>query len=86
VSKTRTTAIVSVKDFGMGIARDQQEKIFERFYRTNGKREKDIKGLGLGLYISSEIIKAHEGKMWVESKVGEGSTFFFSLPISKKHT
>ena len=75
--------IVSVQDFGMGIAKDQQEKIFERFYRTNGKREKDIKGLGLGLYIAAEIIKAHNGKMWVESKIGVGSTFFFSLPIIK---
>ncbi|MCC2631271.1 MAG: hypothetical protein K0S38_1080 [Candidatus Paceibacter sp.] len=82
--KQKKELVVSVQDFGMGIAKDQQEKIFERFYRTNGKREKDIKGLGLGLYIASEIIKAHSGKMWVESKIGTGSTFFFSLPVTQK--
>ena len=83
-SKNAGDITVSVQDFGMGIAKDQQEKIFERFYRTDGKREKGIKGLGLGLYIASETLKAHGGKMWVESKIGEGSTFFFSLPIQKK--
>ncbi|MDQ3014690.1 MAG: PAS domain-containing sensor histidine kinase [bacterium] len=84
VSKIASGITVSVQDFGMGIAKDQQKKIFERFYRTNGKKEKDIEGLGLGLHIASEIMKAHEGKMWVESTVGVGSTFFFSLPIHKK--
>ncbi|MES2436782.1 MAG: ATP-binding protein [Patescibacteria group bacterium] len=83
ISKNKTDIIISVQDFGMGIARDQQEKIFERFYRTNGKKEREIKGLGLGLYITSEIIKSHGGKIWLESKVGTGTTFFFSLPIHK---
>ncbi len=83
LKKAKQEVIVSIQDFGMGIAKDQQEKIFERFYRTNGKKEKEIKGLGLGLYIASEIIKSHEGKLWVESKVGSGSTFFFSLPIKR---
>lgn len=82
--KIKQEIIVSVQDFGMGIAPNQQEKIFERFYRTNGQKEQEIKGLGLGLYIASEIIRSHDGKMWVESKVGKGSTFFFSLPIRKK--
>jgi signal transduction histidine kinase len=84
ISKNKSGVIISVRDFGMGIAKSQQKKIFERFYRTNGKKERDIKGLGLGLYIASEIVKAHEGKLWLESKVGEGTTFFFSLPIQKK--
>ncbi|MDQ3076269.1 MAG: ATP-binding protein [bacterium] len=84
VKKVKQEVIVSVQDFGIGIAPTQQEKIFERFYRTNGKAERSAKGLGLGLYIASEIIKSHGGKMWVESKVGKGSTFYFSLPIGKK--
>lgn len=85
VSTTKSTSdvIVSVQDFGFGIAKDQQKKIFERFYRSNKKESKQINGLGLGLFIVNEIIKAHKGKVWIESKVGSGSTFFFSLPIQK---
>ena len=58
--------------------KEELTTIFERFYRVdNGFR---FGGLGLGLYISSEIIKAHEGILWVESETGKGSTFYFSLP------
>lgn len=75
---------VSVQDFGLGIPKEEQGKVFERFFRVRGKKEKDIAGLGLGLYISFEIITQHKGKIWVESKLGKGSTFYFSLPVKKK--
>lgn len=74
---------VSVQDFGLGIPKEEQGKIFERFFRVKGKREKGIAGLGLGLYISHEIIKQHHGKLWLESEEGKGSTFYFSLPLKR---
>lgn len=74
--------VVYVKDIGMGIPKSQQEKIFERFYQVKGNST--YPGLGLGLYISSQIVEKHKGKMWVESKEGKGSTFYFSLPTAIK--
>lgn len=81
VSQKDDNVTVSVQDFGLGIPQEEQVKIFERFFRVKAKRDKDISGLGLGLYISFEIIKLHKGKIWVESKEGKGSTFYFSLPV-----
>lgn len=79
--------IVSVQDFGMGIPLKQQGQIFQRFYRVQEKELETISGLGLGLYISAEMIKRHKGKIWFESAPGAGSTFSFSLPLPKKeHT
>lgn len=72
--------IVKVKDFGIGIDKENQAKIFDRFFRVKGASGERFPGLGLGLYISSEIVKAHGGKMWVKSTPGKGSTFFFNLP------
>jgi len=71
---------VSVVDFGIGLSDEQQHKIFERFYRVEDKKNM-TSGLGMGLYISSEIINTHNGKIGVESKLGEGSTFYFDLPL-----
>ena len=73
--------ICSVYDKGIGIAKDQQDKIFERYYRIPGQNLHTYPGLGLGLYISKEIILRHEGEIWVESEPGKGTTFFFSLPV-----
>lgn len=73
--------VVSVEDFGMGIPQSQQTHIFERFFRVKSKEKYNVKGLGLGLYITREIVNAHGGKLWVESTEGKGSTFSFSLPI-----
>jgi signal transduction histidine kinase len=70
--------IVSIRDFGIGIASTDQEKIFTRYYRIDST----FPGFGVGLYISSEIIKEAGGELWVESKKGRGSTFHFSLPLS----
>jgi excisionase family DNA binding protein len=80
ISENSGNTKVSVQDFGMGISEKDHKKIFERFYRSKETEESDIKGFGLGLYISWEIIKHHGGKMWVESIKGKGSTFHFTLP------
>ena len=71
---------VSVKDHGMGINEQETEHLFKRYYRVQGTN--DISGFGIGLYLSAEIIQAHNGEIWVESKVGQCSTFYFSLPAA----
>ncbi len=73
--------IVSVKDSGIGINKSELSKIFDRLYQVTDDHEKTFPGLGMGLYISKEIISKHHGKIWVESEKGIGSTFFFSLPV-----
>ena len=71
---------VSVRDSGIGINKKHLDKIFDRYYRVE-EHSNDFQGMGIGLYISSEIIKRHEGKIWVESTPKGGSTFHFTLPI-----
>ncbi len=71
---------VHIRDHGRGIAADAQQKVFERFYRGEAAINA-APGLGLGLYIASEIIKAHSGTMAVDSKPGQGATFYFTLPL-----
>ncbi|HEA31229.1 MAG TPA: PAS domain S-box protein [Leeuwenhoekiella sp.] len=71
---------VSVKDSGIGINEEDLIKIFDRFYRVSGKNEGTYAGFGIGLYLAKEIIDRHNGKIKVESKLGEGSNFIFSLP------
>jgi PAS domain S-box-containing protein len=73
--------IFSVQDFGIGIPADKLPYVFEQFYRVSNDRQGGFPGLGLGLYISAEIIKRVGGKIWVSSKEGEGSVFSFALPI-----
>jgi PAS domain S-box-containing protein len=75
---------VCVKDFGVGIPSDKHEKVFEQFYRVSGDKQHTFPGLGLGLYISSEIIKREGGRIWVESIEGKGSNFCFTLPRKEK--
>ena len=79
-SKYNDCARVSVTDFGIGLSEEQRYKVFERFYRVEDKKNM-ASGLGMGLYISSEIINTHNGKIGVESKLGEGSIFYFDLPL-----
>ena len=74
---------ISVKDFGIGISKAELPRIFGRFYRASGAMDKQIEGVGLGLYVAQQIIKAHKGKMWLESIENEGSTFSFSVPRKK---
>ncbi|WP_207534783.1 ATP-binding protein [Desertivirga arenae] len=73
-------AIVSVQDFGIGISEEHLKHIFDRFYRVDASSMR-FQGLGLGLFIASDILKNHKGNFWVESKQGEGSTFFFIVPL-----
>ncbi len=73
--------VVWVRDEGIGISEEQQEHIFDRFFRAQTSENTRIEGLGLGLYITHEIVTQHGGKIWLESKPGKGSTFYFSLPL-----
>jgi signal transduction histidine kinase len=81
ISKQGDMAQVSVQDFGKGIPAENIPHLFERYYRvdTSGIQ---YSGLGLGLYISSEIIERHGGEMGVESEIGKGSTFWFTIPLN----
>ena len=72
--------IVSVTDEGMGISEQDIKKIFERYYRVQTDSTTHIAGFGIGLYLSAEIVKRHDGRIWVESRSGSGSAFYFSLP------
>ncbi|MEH3115876.1 PAS domain-containing sensor histidine kinase [Pedobacter terrae] len=77
----RDYAVVSVEDEGMGIRENDIPRLFDRFYRVESPDTKTIAGFGVGLYICAEVIERHKGKIWVESKIGKGSIFHFSLPI-----
>ena len=74
--------IVTVADTGIGIPQAEQERIFERFYRVDAARSREAGGTGLGLSIARHIMEAHGGRLWVESAVGEGSRFHFSIPVA----
>lgn len=73
--------IIAVKDHGVGIAADKLTQIFSRFYRVEGTNP-NISGLGIGLYLSDEIISRHNGRLWADSEPGKGSTFYMELPIA----
>lgn len=77
-------AAVSIKDKGIGIAPVDQKEIFKRFHRVSGRNEETYSGLGIGLFLTSEIIDRHGGSITVESKLGEGSNFTFILPCILK--
>jgi len=72
---------ISVKDDGIGIPKEDLLRVFERFYRVDKGRSHELGGTGLGLSIVKHIVQAHGGKVWAESQLGEGSTFYFTLPI-----
>lgn len=82
--KKGNDVIVSVQDFGVGISKDQQKKIFDRLYQAVEDRESTFPGFGMGLFIAKEIVERHNGKIWVDSEKGKGSIFYFSLPTSTK--
>lgn len=82
ITLKRDVLVTAVKDFGIGISLKDQKEVFDRFFQSDGQTT--FPGLGLGLYISSEIIKGHGGRIWVKSREGKGSTFSFTLPLHNK--
>lgn len=80
--KKEDAVVVSFTDYGIGIPPEKRTIIFDRFYRID-EVSKHFSGLGIGLFISAEIIKQHGGSIWVESQEGKGSTFYFSLPAAQ---
>lgn len=83
-NKGKGEVIVSVSDTGIGISKEDQISLFTKFYRVDSTLTQEVGGSGLGLSICKTIIELHGGNIWVESNVGEGSTFSFSVPIAVK--
>lgn len=81
--RNKDHVIIKVRDYGIGLSPEAQHKIFDRFYRASDSRVSTVPGLGLGLFIASEIIKSHQGIMGVRSEEGSGAEFFFTLPFGK---
>lgn len=81
-SKDEIMLTISVRDQGMGISKNDIKKLFTPHYRAETSETEKITGFGIGLYLCSEIIQRHQGKIWVESEPGKGSTFTFTLPIN----
>jgi signal transduction histidine kinase len=72
-----------VEDEGLGIPAGEQQRIFEKFYRVDPNQTRGVGGTGLGLYVSSELVRRMDGKLWVESREGEGSRFYVDLPLAE---
>lgn len=85
ISANEKEVQITVQDFGMGIADEEKHKIFERFFQGHTAQTKAYPGLGLGLYISREIVRRHGGEIWVESEKGLGTSFHFTLPCLPEH-
>jgi signal transduction histidine kinase len=73
---------VAVADTGPGIRAEHLPRVFERFYRVDEARSRDDGGTGIGLAIARSVVEAHGGRIWAESRPGEGSTFTFELPVA----
>ncbi|MBI3486522.1 PAS domain-containing sensor histidine kinase [Candidatus Daviesbacteria bacterium] len=82
LKRQTNNVLAKVQDYGEGIPKEKQPFLFDRFYQT---KESQGNGFGLGLYIAKEIIDRHRGKIWVESQVNKGSTFYLTIPIRRKH-
>jgi two-component system phosphate regulon sensor histidine kinase PhoR len=81
VSEAEHSIVIQVSDTGIGIPREEHERVFERFHQVNGDPSQRSSGVGLGLALVKEIIEAHEGTVTVESEIGRGSIFSVILPI-----
>ena len=77
--------IISVKDSGIGISKENQQKIFEPFFQVENINRKDVSGSGIGLNLVQYVVKLHKGAVWVESSEGVGTTFFIRLHLGKEH-
>ncbi|MDO8492270.1 MAG: HAMP domain-containing sensor histidine kinase [bacterium] len=76
--------LVSVQDDGIGIPKEEQKAIFNRFYRGSEAIKNQAEGSGLGLYLAKAIVEGHGGKIWFESEIGKGATFYFTIPVPRK--
>jgi len=79
------TVILSVQDYGVGIRKQDREKIFSRFYRVGEELSQNVKGSGIGLAIVKQIVEAHHGEITVESSPGKGSKFSVKLPVKNAY-
>jgi PAS domain S-box-containing protein len=82
LEKNDRDIVFKIKDTGVGIPDDQQERIFTKFFRGDNVIRMETEGSGLGLYTTKNIVDAHKGKIWFDSKEGEGTTFYFTIPIA----
>jgi signal transduction histidine kinase len=73
--------LIYVRDEGVGLSEADQERVFDRFYRVDGALSRKTQGTGLGLYLAKAIVEAHGGSMYVDSKPGQGATFYFTIPL-----
>jgi signal transduction histidine kinase len=78
------SVLVTVTDHGIGIPQELQKYVFERFFRATNAIKAETDGTGLGLFVTRSILEKINGKIWFESKEGKGTSFYFTIPISKK--
>ncbi|ODG91805.1 MULTISPECIES: cell wall metabolism sensor histidine kinase WalK [Bacillaceae] len=82
IKESRDQILVSITDEGMGIPKENLSKIFDRFYRVDKARSRQVGGSGLGLALAKEMIYAHDGHIWAKSEEGKGTTVYFTLPVA----
>lgn len=82
IKESRDQILVSITDEGMGIPKENLSKIFDRFYRVDKARSRQVGGTGLGLALAKEMIYAHDGHIWAKSEEGKGTTVYFTLPVA----
>jgi two-component system sensor histidine kinase VicK len=83
VKEKDTEIVVSISDEGVGIPKNNLDKIFDRFYRVDKARTRKLGGTGLGLAIAKEMVTAHGGRIWATSVEGKGTTIYFTLPYDR---
>jgi two-component system sensor histidine kinase VicK len=81
--ENREVVHVSVKDNGLGISSEDQDKIFQKYFRTGRKEAREIPGTGLGLSLAKDLIEMQGGQIWFESEYHEGTTFHFTVPVTR---
>jgi len=82
VEEQKDEIVLEVKDYGIGITAAEQKRVFEPYFQSNKlKKRQGARGLGVGLYISAEIMRQQDGRIWVDSTLGKGSTFYIALPV-----
>jgi signal transduction histidine kinase len=85
IEKEQEFVCFAVKDTGIGISKEDMTKIFEPFRQVDNATSRRAEGTGLGLPISQRLVQLHGGRIWVESKIGQGSTFYFIIPVKPQH-